>query len=209
MNDASARHSGSDDQLHLSPGQALGDVARREIWRLESGGMILECADHVDGATPVGLAVAGDLIGVERLLGQGQNLQVRAMTPCRLRREPHQDASRHLQLLGSLITQSRRHCAELMHLRSGTATERVKRLLLLLADSGGSGSCELPPLKEMASLVDSAPETVSRVIGNLRRLDVLHKRQPSRVSVDRAALGRLIPPSGMTAGFVCVNRGAA
>ena len=211
-----------DDQLLLAPGEIVNDLAQGAIWRLQMGAVVLEGEGTDSGTvTPIGLAVPGDLIGVEWLLSSDTTLRARALTASVLQREAHDGAPGRLALLSQSIAQSRRQCADIVRLRSGSATDRVKQLLLLLSGvlpngtKGANGAngivadiCELPPLREMAALTDSAPETISRVIGNLRRLMVLRDKLPSSVRVDRAALGQLKAPAGMTEGYVCVNRGA-
>jgi len=66
-------------------------------------------------------------------------------------------------------------------LRTSSTTVRIKRLLQMLSSCDDSGAnehtpCSLPTLSDMATIVNAAPETVCRILGNLRELDVLQDR---------------------------------
>ena len=121
-------------------------------------------------AAVYGLAAPGDLVG---LPAAPADACAWALVPCVLQAwdgpaTPHEWPA----VLQRLCTQHWRQAAERAQLRSGGVADRVRQLLLLLA-RGGHADGPLPSLRAMSQLVDAAPETVSRVLGALRELDLL------------------------------------
>lgn len=82
----------------------------------------------------------------------------------------------HAQLMRASREQ-RRRAADLAALRTGPAADRVRHLLLMLAAPDAPPQ-RLPSLRVMSSLVDMAPETVSRVVSALRQLRLLDGGPP-------------------------------
>ncbi len=202
-------------EVNLAPGEPLTGLRRSLLWHLKSGALRMHEEDASGQTTLVGVALPGDLVGVECLVGEPPTATLRALTPCRLQCV-NMGTTRELPgLLTQALQQSRRHCRDNMRLRFGPVAQRIKCLLLMLSEqppANGSDAdaeltpCPLPSLRDMAAVVDSAPETVSRVIGSLRRLELLHDRKPSSVSFNRLDLGQLKPLPGMTSSHVSVNR---
>lgn len=176
------------DWLDLKPGAGLPDEPA--LWRVDAGAMRLDQPDMTDGAGfagLAGLALPGDLLGMDRVHGHKAALIARAVVPTRLRRVPTPDAGTMPELLMEVLGQCQRRAPRTIALRTGNVPERVKRLLLMLAPAGqmagraedrpdGPLACQLPTLKDMAALIDSKPETVSRVLMGLRSMDVLQHR---------------------------------
>lgn len=145
------------------------------------------------------LALPGDLLGLESLHGWSPRCSVRALvdtvvTP--LRRMS--DAEWRELLLNALLRRQSQGCS-LARVRAGMATERVRRVLLLLAgvadhvtpaDIVGRGlpDCELPSLQDLSVLTAIAPETVSRVMSSLRRAGLIGDAGPRRVRLDAGLL---------------------
>ena len=186
------------------------------LWRLQSGALRMHEEDASGQTTLVGVALPGDLVGVESLVGENPTNTLRALTASRLQCVTMGTQRELPGLLTQALQQSRRQCRDNMRLRFGPVAERIKCLLLMLSETpladGREAAadvkpCPLPSLRDMAAVVDSAPETVSRVIGSLRRLDVLHDRKPSSVSFNRLDLGQLKTLPGMTSSHMPVNRG--
>ena len=183
-----------DQTTHLPRGAVIqqdGAICRPQM--LISGGLRLDPASGSDAA--VLLALPGTLVGLEALQGRPAVSRARAIVASVLAPVPVLDdgAWRDLLLRG-LVTQQER-AADLAGLRSGSAPERLRRLLLLLSvDSrGGAGlspwrsatpSCELPTLADMAALTDTTEETLSRVISAMRRRGDLVRDHGRRVRLD-------------------------
>ncbi len=155
------------------------------VWRVQSGAFRLD-AVGADGETFVQLAMPGDLLGVERCVGLPYALTARAILPSVVREVSAQERSD--ALLAEGWQQQHRRCVEALSLRTGSAPERLKQLLLLL----GSGDDEedyatafqRPSLKDMAAIIDSARETVSRILGSMERTSMLQDRQRTIVRFD-------------------------
>jgi hypothetical protein len=73
----------------------------------------------------------------------------------------------HANTLAQGFLQQQCHMNDMVRLRSGTAGERIAHLLKMLSRNAKDTDTplerkNLPSLKEMAAIVDSAPETVCR-----------------------------------------------
>lgn len=89
------------------------------------------------------------------------------------------------QLQRGLLLQQRRWTDDMLILRTGSVEQRLGHWLELLSRAGGAAasSDEVPTLREIATLVDAAPETVCRVLARLRAPDpapVRTKARPAR-----------------------------
>lgn len=177
----------------LLPREALSSADLHSLWRLESGAL------RIDSETPGGardfvrLALPGDLLGVESLVGVAESLLVRAITPTRLVPVVLHDSGQLKQMLMDTIVKGHQRCRQMVSLRTGSTTVRIKRLLQMLVngDEPGAGehsACALPTLNDMAAIVNAAPETVCRVLGSLRQLDVLQDCSPSSAKHHRLEL---------------------
>jgi hypothetical protein len=65
-----------------------------------------------------------------------------------------------------------------------------------------TATLNVPNLREMASLIDSAHETVSRVIGNFCEMGLLHDRKPMCLGFNR----RLLREQQFVAGLTSSSR---
>lgn len=174
-------------------------------WRLLSGALRLDLCD--DGQERfVQLVLPGDLVGLEPMCGLTTLYSARALTACVLDPlAPHDDTECKC-LLSQALAQQWARAADMAALRTGSVPERIKRLLLMLrpdeamADQGQRDH-QLPRIRDIATIVDTAPETVSRVISSLRRLDLLDDRQPCFARFDPKRLADSALPNGMTRSF--------
>lgn len=117
------------------------------------------------------LVGAGDWLGTEWQGLDVFSVCVSALVETRIvwhRWEPAHTTNR----LTSTLLQQKQRAAEWLAMRSGTSEQRCRHLLRLLAhaavDHPNAGHGYLPPLKDMARLVDLAPETTCRVLARLR-----------------------------------------
>lgn len=191
-------------RLSLKAGQSLPPALRRQVWMLSEGVMGLSFAPGA--ASPLGqvLARPGDLIGAESLCDCDSPgwLQVpqsaQALTEVSLLPVTDPDERR---LLATALAQARRQAHELLCLRTGNVTERVKHLLLLLNQGDAAepfNDLALPPLKQLAALIDSAPETVCRVLSKMRGLRLIEPTASRRAAIRHDALRALRVPPGMS-----------
>ncbi len=138
------------------------------------------CRRPGDAPEALELLQPGDLVGLENFQRRSGEQRIQALADCELaplRRMS--DAEWRELLLHALI--SRQGRPGLASLRVGAVGERVRRLLLMLAPSGGSDGpsedgaalCELPALATLAAITASTHETVCRVVSHLRRHGLL------------------------------------
>ena len=174
----------------------------RLMWRVQSGALRIDSAPEGEASRFMRLALPGDVIGVERWAGTDDSLSVRALTPVCL--TPVQaKGSAMMQVLMETVVIAHQRCREVVSLRTGPASRRVKCLLLMFADSVNpqaqhNAECALPMLSDLADILDAAPETVSRVFSSMRQLDYLQDRKPHKARFSSLTLRaqELIP--GMT-----------
>jgi CRP-like cAMP-binding protein len=189
-----------DDRHELDSGELLCEAgAVGVVWQLASGALRLDSAN----GQFMQLVLPGDMVGVELLAASAYAYTARAIVPSIVCYRPlSNDAERRMALLDGLIQQQRR-LAELVALRTGPAQDRLKQLLLLMAPDesawdGGGARCALPTLKDMAAILDAAPETVSRIFANLMRTQLLDVRQRQSASFNVSRLRDAAWPTGMT-----------
>lgn len=188
----------------LAPRETLAVEDMQSLWRLESGTLRIDSVQIGESSDFVRLALPGDLLGVESLAGVQEHLLVRAITPVRLVSVALHDKEQLTQLLMSAILKGHQRCREVVSLRTGSTTVRIKRLLQMLLRSGDGNfgehmACVLPTLSDMAAIVNAAPETVCRVLTSLRQLDLLQDRSPPSAKYHRLELREHRVRSGTTA----------
>jgi hypothetical protein len=201
--------------LVLEPGDKLAVDPQLRTWRLRSGALRITRNGSDGGPVLAGVALPGDLIGVAALLPLppcGEDaLVLHAMTPSRLDPVILARPGDLTLLVAEALNQSRRQCGDLARLRGGSVMARLRFLLLALTageagvgveagpetstDADAPPRSALPSLRDMADLIDAAPESVSRAFGSLRDLSLLHDRHPHQARISRQALGRLHAPS--------------
>lgn len=179
----------NDQGRHLMQREALSIAETYTVWRLESGALRIDSKRTDETESLVRLAMPGDLIGVESLLGVQDRFTVRALTPSRLVPLELLEGKMPQLLMDSVITGYKRSC-EMVQLRTGTAQERVKYLLVLLTEAGGgymngNTTCALPTLGDIAGIVHVALETVCRVLASLRQASFLQDCSPSTAKYTR------------------------
>ena len=184
---------------HICQGGELSGCA----WQLLDGTVRLDQNDsHRERFVQV--VLTGELFGAEAWLGQPQSCSARTLTDCTLVRLPTPDEPLLSHWLGRALQQQIARAADMVALRTGSAPERVRRLLLMLAPPGAHGGQDgpadhvLPRIKDIAAIVDTAPETVSRVISSLRRSQVLNGRHARFARFDPDQLAHCTLPAGMT-----------
>ena len=205
-------NSPAEKPLRLAAGERLYEAATAAGagWHLLCGALRL---DQGLGARDgfVQLFLPGDLVGLETLCGLPYQGSARALTECLLQPLPEPGCvspSTKAVWLTSALTQQLQRAGDMAALRTGSTPERVKRLLLLLRPAREPEAASLahldaqahslPRIKDIANIVDSAPETVSRILSGLRRLQVLDERHAQFARFDRQRLDDCDLPAGLT-----------
>ena len=155
-----------------------------EVGRVAAGLLVLSTLDDEQVECPT-LGCTGDWLGVE---WQGQPsvpVSLTALTAVRITWPSASPAAatadNTASLLRQALVQHKRRAAELLALRTGTAEQRCRQFLRLMAQAvpspaqpkaqvtakGAPG--ELPALKEIARLLDLAPETACRALARARK----------------------------------------
>lgn len=197
------RSSSAEDTQTLNTGDVLFESGGHgSVWLLDSGAIRLDRVDR-EGPRFMQLVLPGDLMGLELLAAYPYAYTARAIVPSSVRRHAlGGDAERRMALIDGLVQQQRRG-EDLVRLRSGPAQDRLKHLLLSLAPAdtpwlGHGATCALPTIKDMAAIIDTAPETVSRIFANLKRTHILDGRQRQSASFSLSRLRESEWPAGMT-----------
>ena len=159
--------------VYLDPGAVLPplDCTAPHLWQLKSGVLLFEVIDNEVPMPVVRLAHPGDLVGDEALSGQPSPHRARALTPVRLS-AVSLSAQTRPHLLAQVLEQQRTRALEMTALRQGPVASRVGLLHALLVQAvtePASAQPEQPPLKDLARIVDSAPETVCRALKTVRQ----------------------------------------
>lgn len=166
------------------------------VWRLMEGALRL---DEVDGEERrfAGVALPGDLVGAEFLALGGHAYRVQALVPSLLLPvQSSQGGPVPLESVVQSLVRIQQRTAALLALRSGSAEERVSRLILLLAGHDDD-HLVLPVLRDMADITDLAMESVSRAMTRLRQAGALVERGRRHLFALRRS--HLLMPAGAAA----------
>ena len=173
----------------LESGQLLIEAGQDgPVWRVRSGVLRLERPGQ-DGTMLVQLALPGDLVGVEALCAQPHAFTVSALCKAEIEQlEPTGELSYYATLAQAFL-QQQRQTLDMMRLRSGSIAQRLAYLLTVLGkDQEGRVRIverdELPTLREMAQIVDSAFETVCRELNAL-----LPRKAKTKTAIKLASAG--------------------
>jgi CRP-like cAMP-binding protein len=162
----------------LARGQALLHAGQYgALWRVVSGAFRVE--RQGDGAHAlIQLALPGDCIGLESLFGQPCTVTVSALVASTAHIEPVPDEATRLALVAQALVQQQRQAQDMARLRIGAAADRVAWLVRCVGGDVADPATRkaLPPLKEMAQIIDVAPETICRQLR--RRMPSLKPPRP-------------------------------
>lgn len=162
------------DAIHVQKGAPAPSVCSGMAgrpWRVLRGALRLE---HTmpDGGVVQQLAVAGDIVGIETVLGEPFSCSAYALTSAVITPWPVPAGGPTVALLGQVVRQQQRQSADAARLRTGPAQARVTALLMRLGPCQGGGAAlpertDLPGLRDMSSLLDLAPETICRELAGI------------------------------------------
>ena len=179
--------------------QKLQNIARRKtlihtgeyggVWRVTSGVLRLDALTK-DGLQFVQLALPGDVLGAETLCGLPYTYTATALSVAAVEEVPVNGQDIRNQLIGQAYTQQQRRTRDMMALRCGHVHERVAYLLRLLATQADGGAQtldrrELPSLKELAVVLDTASETLCRELNAFLPARVYHRPVKAGVNIRR------------------------
>lgn len=136
------------------------------VWRITEGLFRLE-REGMDGLSLVQLGLPGDLLGVEALCAEPYAYTITAVTTGQAELVDANHELSRFGIVAKAYLQQQRRTHDMMKLRGGPVNERLAHFLKLLARNVDGSERELdrrdlPVLKEIASILDTATETVCR-----------------------------------------------
>jgi len=189
------------DQFNLKPGTALyktGDVGDY-MYTVRTGAIKL--VQYLpDGSQRIVRIVRGtDVLGLEALLDDGYHHDAIALQrsevcrfPTRVVRSLSQDNPQlHRELMARWQRALNEADAWLTELSTGSARQRVARLLLRLVRDRESSECELFSREDMGAMLGITTETASRTIAGFKRESLLVESRPNNFILDIPNLRRL------------------
>jgi len=157
--------------LNCTSGPIYRAASEGQAWRLRSGVVRLDNIGPKGEAVFASLAIAGDIIGCETLLFGAYTFSATALTQCEMSPWPEGDSVPAGESLLASLAQAQRRAADVVALRGGQAADRVLGLIRLLVDS--TGQVVLPMRQDIADITDLRFETISRIIKQLERMQIL------------------------------------
>ena len=136
------------------------------VWRITEGMFRLERLSY-DGLSLVQLGLPGDLLGVEALCAEPYAYTITAVTTGQATLVDANHELSRFGIVAKAYLQQQRRTHDMMKLRGGPVTERLAHFLKLLARNADGSERELdrrdlPVLRDIASILDTATETVCR-----------------------------------------------
>lgn len=163
-------------QWACAPGDKVfvsGQTAR--LWRVVSGVLRLVQREH-DAQHLMSLALPGDLLGIEALCQLPHQFSAEALTEVVLVPVQPETEGERQQLMVAALLQQQQRSHDMAQLRTGPVLPRVANLLKVLGHTSALVGLSqdpdtlrngLPPLRELALVVDAKPETVCRALAQL------------------------------------------
>lgn len=189
------------DQFRLKPGAHLylaGDVGEY-LFTVRSG--MFKLVQYLpDGSQRiVRIARATDVLGLETLLDERYQHDAIALHPTEVCRYParlvRDLAHENPRLYHELMVRWQRALAEadawLTELSTGSARQRVARLLLRLVRDRQTSECHLFSREDMGAMLGVTTETASRTIAEFKRQGLLVEKSPNLFLLDIPNLRRV------------------
>jgi CRP-like cAMP-binding protein len=189
------------DQFLLQPGTALyhaGDLGSH-MFTVRSGSLKLVQYLPDGGQRIVRLARATDVLGLEALLDtpyQHDAVVLQATEVCRfparvVRSLGAENPALHTELMSRWQRALSEADAWLTELSTGSARQRVARLLLRLVRDRASSECALFSREDMGAMLGITTETTSRTIAEFKRQSLLVDLGANRFLLDIPNLRRI------------------
>jgi CRP-like cAMP-binding protein len=141
-------------------------------FRVVSGSIRLDRVLQDSAPNFANVAIVGDLFGAEVLLNKSYGFEARALTDCEVMEWEVPQRLWVKTFARELINISQRQ-AEAVSLRSGTALERVVKLVNLIRHNHNDERTVFPSLKDISDMTSLTVETASRCISELRIQGIL------------------------------------
>jgi len=189
------------DQYQLKPGTVLyrgGDVGDY-MFTVRTGALKLVQFLPDGGQRIVRIARATDVLGLEALLESPYQHEAVALQPtevCRfparlVRRLGEDSPKLHRELMARWQRALSEADAWLTELSTGSARQRVARLLLRMAGDDPSSECPLFSREDMGAMLGVTTETASRTIAEYKRQSLLVETSPNLCLLDIPNLRRI------------------
>lgn len=182
------------DQYVLSVGEKLYNEAEHgsHLFTLRSG--LIKLSHYLpDGSQRiVRLARGTDVIGLETLVGDAYKHEAVALQPtevCRFPAPTVNELSRdNPQLHQTLLTRWQQALNEadawVSELSTGSAKQRMARLLIRLSSNSDEHCCSLFSREDMGAMLAITTETASRTIAEFKRQGLIKERPEGKVQID-------------------------
>lgn len=175
----------SHSQWTLDSNQVVAEPTLNEYYLLVSGCIRINYVNQKGESTFVRLVLPGDYLGVERFTESQLSIEYVTITPCTIQREFAVYSELPADVLKTVLIQSYKRCKDVVaYLRCGSAQERLTHLLMMMVKPDSKTvmaktelNCLMPSIKDMAHIVDVAPESISRTIASLKKDNVLANRK--------------------------------
>ena len=167
-------------------------------YRVMSGSIRIDRVLQDSPSSFANVAVVGDLFGAEVLLNQTYGFEARALTDCEVMvwEAPKQS---WLESFARELIQISERQAEAVSLRSGTALERIIKLINLMRHNQDDDRTVLPSNKDISEMTCLTTETASRCITQLRSQGILTPLNVIRGAKKRYFKVSSIPMNQMSA----------
>jgi CRP-like cAMP-binding protein len=172
------------DDFRFESGDHLFHAEERGHWVFTLRSGVLKLVQYLPDGTQriVRLLRTSDVAGLEALLAQPYQHDAIALTDLKICRIPttvvDDLAARQPKLHRELLNRWQRALTQadtwLTHFSTGTAKQRVARLLLRLADPHNDCRLHLFGREDMGAMLGITTETTSRIIAEFKRRDYLH-----------------------------------
>ncbi|MBK1650077.1 Crp/Fnr family transcriptional regulator [Rhabdochromatium marinum] len=189
------------DQFSLKPGTLLyqSNDHGEYMFTIRSGALKLVQYLPDGGQRIVRIVRQTDVLGLEALLGEGYQHDAIALQPAEICRFPTRTVQRlaednpglHRELMARWQHALMEADAWLTELSTGSARQRVARLLLRLVRDRESSECQLFSREDMGAMLGITTETASRTIAGFKRESLLVESRPNNFLLDIANLRRI------------------
>jgi len=189
------------DQFDLKPGTTLYKTGDSSAYMYTVRSGAIKLVQYLpDGSQRIVRIVRGaDVLGLEAMLDEGYHHDAIALQrsevcrfPTRVVRQLSQDNPQlHRELMARWQRALNEADAWLTELSTGSARQRVARLLLRLVRDHDATECELFGREDMGAMLGITTETASRTIAGFKRERLLVETRPNRFILDIPNLRRL------------------
>ncbi len=189
------------DQYHIKAGTVLyrGGDAGDYMFTVRTGTLKLVQFLPDGGQRIVRIARSTDVLGLEALLDDRYHHDAVALQPtevCRfparlVRRLGQESPKLHHELMARWQRALSEADAWLTELSTGSARQRVARLLLRLVGDNASSECPLFSREDMGAMLGITTETTSRTIAEYKRQSLLVETSPNLCLLDVPNLRRI------------------